>query len=157
MLFIVERATTDMKAIIFILILLLVATIEMIVLLYCAYKKLVNIQISGGTTMNERKYLAISIKHTEYKWKFGNECVLWGCRRSKDDEKRCFSGYTNDINCAEIYSVEEFINKYGSGICYSKPVKMCPNLCKKYKEYDTVLILESDYRTYYNMCKNGEE
>ena len=30
----------------------------------------------GGTTMSERKYLAISIKHTEYKWKFGNECVL---------------------------------------------------------------------------------
>ncbi len=39
--------------------------------------------------MNERKYLAISIKHTEHGWKFGKPCVLWGYKRTADDEKRC--------------------------------------------------------------------
>ena len=42
-----------MKAVIFILVLLLVATIEMIVLLYRAYKKLANSQILGGLKMAE--------------------------------------------------------------------------------------------------------
>ena len=37
--------------------------------------------------MKERKYLAISIKHTEWKWKFGKPCVLWGWHQTKDDEK----------------------------------------------------------------------
>lgn len=41
-----------------------------------------------------RKYIAISIKHTEYRWKYGKPCTLWGCCRTADDEKRCFSGYT---------------------------------------------------------------
>ena len=103
--------------------------------------------------MAERKYLAISIKHTEYKWKFGNECVLWGARRTKDDEERCFGGYTNCPSMAELYSVEEFINQYGSSICCPEPVKMCRNFCKKYEKYDTVLMLESDYMTYYNLIK----
>ena len=26
----------------------------------------------------ERNLLAVSIKHTEYRWKFGMPCVLWG-------------------------------------------------------------------------------
>lgn len=34
----------------------------------------------------ERNLLAVSIKHTEYRWKFGMPCVLWG-QRTKDDEK----------------------------------------------------------------------
>lgn len=103
--------------------------------------------------MTEREYIAISIKHTEYKWKFGKPCVLWGNRRTQDKEERCFAGYTEDIHCAELYSVNEFISKYGSSICCSKPVQMCPNFCKKYKKYDTVLMLESDYQAYYDMCK----
>ena len=102
---------------------------------------------------NKRKYIAISIKHTEYKWKFGLPCTLWGYHRTKDDEKRCFGGYTEDIRSAELYSIEEFIRHYGPSICCPEPVKMSPNLCKKYKKYDTVLMLESDYQAYYDMCK----
>ena len=62
---------------------------------------------------DERKYFAISIKHSEYKWKFGERCVLWGCKCTDDNEPRCFSGYTKDIHSAELYSIHEFINKYG--------------------------------------------
>ena len=35
----------------------------------------------------ERNLVAVSIKHTEYRWKFGKPCILWG-HRTKDDEKR---------------------------------------------------------------------
>lgn len=105
--------------------------------------------------MSDRKYVAISIKHTEYKWKFGKPCVLWGHRRTKDDEERCFAGYTEDIHCAELYSINEFLGKYDSSICCPYPVKMRTNLCKANSKYDTVLMLESDYQAYYDMCKEG--
>lgn len=35
--------------------------------------------------MSERNLVAVSIKHTEYRWKFGKPCILWG-HRTKDDE-----------------------------------------------------------------------
>jgi hypothetical protein len=105
--------------------------------------------------MSDRKYLAISIKHTEYGWKFGKPCVLWGYHRTKDDEKRCFAGYTEDIRSAELYSAEEFIRNYGASICCPHPVKMRPNLCEAYRKYDTVLMLESDYQAYYDMCREA--
>lgn len=101
--------------------------------------------------MNDRKYVAISIKHTEYKWKFGSPCVLWGYKRTKDNEKRCFAGYTEDVKEAELYSVEEFIKQYGTDICNPEPVKMCVDLCKRYRKFDTVLILESEYKQYLSM------
>lgn len=104
----------------------------------------------------ERKYVAISIKHTEYKWKFGNPCVLWGYKRTKDDEERCFAGYTEDVKCAELYSAEEFIEQYGSDICKPEPVKMCVDFCKKYKKYDTVLVPEENYRAYAEVCGFGD-
>lgn len=102
--------------------------------------------------MSERKYLAISIKHTTYGWHFGDRCMLWGHRRTKDDEKRCFGGYTEDIHCAELYTVKEFVDKYGPGIVYPHPVRMVKNLCEAYKDYDTVLMSESEYESYYYMC-----
>ena len=105
--------------------------------------------------MTNRHYYAISIKHTEYRWKFGKPCTLWGYHRTEDNENRCFGGYTEDINSAELYSMDEFITKYGSSICCSEPVKMNPNLCKKYKKYDTVLIDRDEYDMYYRMCKVG--
>ena len=98
----------------------------------------------------KRQFYAISIKHTEYKWSFGKPCVLWGHRRTNDNEERCYAGYTEDTHCAELYSIEEFIGKYGD-ICCPYPVKMCKNLCKAYKKFDTVLMSQKDYLAYYNM------
>jgi hypothetical protein len=58
-------------------------------------------------TMGERKYLAVSIKHSEYKWKFGKPLILWG-HRTKDEEKRSFGGYTQFPNNAEVYSLQDW-------------------------------------------------
>lgn len=102
--------------------------------------------------MAERKLLAVSIKHTEYRWKFGMPCVLWG-HRTKDDERRSFGGYTLYPANAELYSLEEWQESgYGSGdICkVDEPVKMEIGLCKKWREYDTVLVQYDDYIAY---CK----
>lgn len=98
--------------------------------------------------MNERKYVAISIKHTAYRWTYGVPCTLWGWKRTADEEKRCFSGYTMYVSKAELYSVEEFIEKYGSNSMKPEPVPMTPDLCKRWKNYDSVLVLESDYLKY---------
>jgi len=97
--------------------------------------------------INDRKYVAISIKHTAYRWKFGKPCTLWGWHRTKDEEKRCFSDYTMYLSKAEVYSIQEMIDKYGS-IINAEPVQMSADLCKRWKKYDTVLVLESDYRRY---------
>lgn len=58
---------------------------------------------------NERNLVAVSIKHTEWRWKFGMPCILWG-HRTKDDEKRSFGGYTQFPNNAEVYSLEDWAN-----------------------------------------------
>lgn len=107
--------------------------------------------------MNERRYLAISIKHTEHGWKFGKPCVLWGYKVTKDDEKRCFAGYTQDPNKAELYSLQDWQDSgYGSiTIKMDDPVHMEMNLCKKWKRYDTVLIDKEEYIGYCKMCGFG--
>ena len=61
--------------------------------------------------VNDRKYIAVSIKHSEY----SGYPVLLGRHRSKDNEKRCFSGYTDSIEKAELYSLDDFRQKYGDG------------------------------------------
>lgn len=99
----------------------------------------------------ERNLVAVSIKHTEYRWKFGKPCTLWG-HRTKDDEKRSFAGYTQYPNNAEVYSLEDWAN---SGYCQpcmklDEPVQLCVNFCKKYKQYDTVLVSLDQYIDY---CK----
>ncbi|MFR2589723.1 MAG: hypothetical protein ACLTEZ_12635 [Ruthenibacterium lactatiformans] len=101
---------------------------------------------------DERDLLAISIKHTEYKWKFGMPCVLWG-RRTQDGEKRCFRGYTLFPEEAELYSLAEWQNSgYGAGdVCkVDAPVEMQIGFCKKFRRYDTVLVRYDDYINY---CK----
>lgn len=104
--------------------------------------------------MNERKYLAISIKHTEHGWKFGKPCVLWGYKRTADDEKRCFADYTQFPNKAELYSLQDWRNSgYGSIIKMDEPVHMEVNLCKTWKHYDTVLIAEEEYIGYCKMAR----
>ena len=105
--------------------------------------------------MNEfcdRKYLAISIKHTEYKWKFGMPCVLWG-HRTQDEEKRSFAGYTQYPNNAELYSLQDWVES-GYIKCewmkVKEPVHMEIGFFKKWKEYDTVLVPCDEYIGY---CK----
>ena len=102
--------------------------------------------------MSERNLVAVSIKHTEWRWKFGMPCVLWGSR-TKDNEKRSFGGYTIYPNRAEVYSLEDWINSGYSRCDWMKtdePVHMEFNFCKKYKKYDTVLVPLDEYIAY---CK----
>lgn len=101
-----------------------------------------------------RNLLAISIKHTEYKWKFGKPCVLWGSR-TDDDSKRSFGGYTLNPYEAELYTLKEWQESgYGIGdICkVDEPVKMELGFCRKWKNYDTVLVNYDDYITYCKAC-----
>lgn len=101
--------------------------------------------------MPKRNLLAVSIKHTEYRWKFGMPCVLWG-HRTQDDEKRSFGGYTQFPEKAELYTLEEFREHYdnSSVFKFDEPVKMEIGFCKKWKKYDTVFVRYEDYITY---CK----
>ena len=98
---------------------------------------------------DERKYIAISIKHTEYKWKFGKPCCLWGYHRTADDEPRCFSGYTECLANAELYAINDMSDHgYNGTICKADPVHMSPDLCKRWQRYDTVLMDVDEYRMY---------
>lgn len=104
--------------------------------------------------MAERNLVAVSIKHSEWKWKFGMPVWLWG-RRTKDEEERCFGGYTQYPNNAEIYSLEEWHKSgYGAGsICkVDEPVHMEIGFCKKWKKYDTVLVPYDEIVNYYNVA-----
>lgn len=101
--------------------------------------------------MGDRLYLAVSVKHTEYKWKFGMPCVLWG-HRTKDTEPRCYGGYTEYPDHAELYSIEEWREKYGSceWMKTDEPVRMEIGFCRKWKKFDTVLVPYSNYSMYCN-------
>ena len=102
--------------------------------------------------MNEgRKYIAVSIKHTEYRWAFGKPCVLWGWHQTADDEPRCFADYTEYLSKAERYALGDFkAHGYGDFIKDDAPVQLGVDLCKRWKEYDTVLV---DAEQYYHYCK----
>lgn len=103
--------------------------------------------------MNERKYLAVSIKHTEWRWNFGKPCVLWGWKHTKDDEKRCFADYTQYPNKAEVYSLQDWWDSgYGDIIKMDEPVHMEIGFCKKWKKYDTVLVEKQEYIEYCKAC-----
>ncbi len=98
----------------------------------------------------ERKYLAVSIKHTEWRWKFGDPCVLWG-RRTPPEGPRSFGGYTKYPRNAELYSLKDWARSWyaGSGVMkIDEPVHIGPNLCKKYRNFDTVLIAYDEYCGY---------
>ncbi|MEF9984539.1 MAG: hypothetical protein RR806_05105 [Oscillospiraceae bacterium] len=89
--------------------------------------------------MNDRRYVAINIKHSVYDK--SHTPILWGYKRTEDDKERCFSDYTQNINRCELYALEDFQKHYGNGyIKCDTPVKMCFDYKKKYKEYDTVLV-----------------
>jgi len=109
----------------------------------------------------ERKYIAVSIKHSEWtgsrKWRFGDPLTLWGCGRTKDGERRSFSYYTEKPWKAELYALGDF-TKHGYNdwgivdIKDDEPVKICVGFVKKYEDYDTVLVEETDLIDYYRMC-----
>jgi len=96
---------------------------------------------------NERRYVAISIKHSIYdKSKIP---VLWGNGRTSNGEKRSFSHYCNNIDRCELYSLNDFLNSYGNSyIKCDEPVKMCFDYKKKYKNYDTVLVDIEELKQY---------
>ncbi len=102
--------------------------------------------------MNERTYFAISINHTGQKWKFGKSLCLWGRKRTADNEERCFSGYTEYPNRAELYSLQDWKDSgyWQPWTKIDESVKMEIGFRKKYKEFDTVLVLADDYINY---CK----
>lgn len=101
--------------------------------------------------MSERCYLAISIKHTKHKWKFGMPCILLG-NRTTDNEERCYGGYTMYPSKAELYSLDEWRKKYGSceWMKTDEPVLMDVMLCHRWRKYDTVLVRYDDYVIYCN-------
>lgn len=105
--------------------------------------------------MTTRNLVAVSIKHSEYtfgvKWKFGMRLVLWGERQTPDDQPRSFAGYTRYLDRAERYSLQDWKESSyhnGSIMKIDEPVKLSFDFWKKYKSYDTVLVLEEDYRKY---------
>ncbi len=104
--------------------------------------------------MDERNLVAVSIKHSEWKWKFGMPLCLWG-KRTKDEEKRSFGGYTQYPEIAELYSLKEWQESgYGAGdICkVDEPVHMEIGFCKKWKNYDTVLVPYVEIVSYHKMA-----
>jgi len=105
------------------------------------------------TNISERRFLAISVKHSEYRWKFGMPLTLWGWHRTADDEPRCYADYTQYPNRAELYSMTEFEKQYGNYFNlykYDEPVHISPDFCKKYRKFDTVFI---DIDEYIGYCK----
>lgn len=105
--------------------------------------------------MSERKYFAVSLKHL-YPWKFGDRLCLWGYKRTQDNEDRCFCGYTECIENAELYTIEEFCGTYNKHIPHlmkEEPVKIDYKQWRAFKRhYDSVLVTKEDVESYYRMC-----
>lgn len=104
--------------------------------------------------MEERKYVAVSIKHSHSY----EDLWLWG-NRTKDHEKRCFAGYSNFFNKdgtkCELYSIEEFRKKMGNGVCKTdEVVHMTKDILRKYQNYDTVLVDEKEYMSFFGIKQN---
>lgn len=104
--------------------------------------------------MDERRYYAVSIKHSIDGWKFGKPLTLWGWKRTEEGEERCYSGYTENPDKAELYALGDFTahgynNWGGVDIKDDEPVRLDLKFCKKYNQYDSVLVEEGIYRNYY--------
>lgn len=103
---------------------------------------------SKPESMDVRKYIAVSIKHSQ-----GFGLVLWGSYRTADDEERCFAGYqgTMDYDRCELYSLADFWEKYGNGVIKcDEPVPVTSDLTQRWKDYDTVLVDCREYETFVN-------
>ena len=107
----------------------------------------------GDAITAARAYVAVSIKHSAYKWKFGMPLVLWGDHRTANNEARCFGGYTIFPSCAEHYVLGDFKKHgYPADIVKPEPVPMEIGFCKKWKQYDTVLVEADIYEAYCKIC-----
>ena len=104
--------------------------------------------------MTERKYFILSLKHL-FPWKFGQPLCLWGCKRTADNEPRCFCGYNTKPSTSELYTIEEYLEKYGKYNAVKKePIKnffVCTFKGLK-KHYDDVLVEKESVDNYYKMC-----
>ena len=107
----------------------------------------------SGEKNNERKYFAISLKH-QFPFKIGDRLCLWGTQRTKDEEPRCYSGYTGKINKAELYTIKEFLTAYHYHEIYlDSPVLVDRNLWMLLKKkYDTIFVSKEEVEKYYKMC-----
>lgn len=97
--------------------------------------------------MDERKYIAISVKHSNTIY----DLTLWGYQRTEDGEKRCFAGYVNNdrIDTCELYSLKDFQEKYGNGVIKcDEPIHITTKVLKKFKNYDTVLADIEEYKQF---------
>ena len=102
----------------------------------------------------DRKYVAVSIKHSPHRRWFGRPLVLWGYHTA-DSEKRCFSDYTIFLDEAERYAVNDFAEHwYDAEVVRRKPVETITiNFMRDYTFYDTVLVSAESYRAYCQMCE----
>lgn len=101
--------------------------------------------------MKNRKYIVLSIKHS-LRAQDILDYWLWGDKRTFDGQERCFSGYTCDLSKCELYTAEEFCNKYGK----TEIVEPDRRILKKYKKYDNVLIDYETYKKFYNSYVKGK-
>ena len=100
-----------------------------------------------------RAYFAVSIKHSAHKWKFGEPLTLWGYKRTADGEARCFGGYTLNPDCAELYAPGDFEGHgYTADVVKPDPVKLGQDFCRKYRDFDTVLVPAKDIYDYWRLC-----
>lgn len=113
---------------------------------------LVVVDFLGGLEMGERKYYVLSLKHL-YPWKFGETLCLWGYKRTNDNEDRCYGGYSDDIQRAELYSSEEFLKNYGRCTKNDPLTALIPSELKALKKvFDCVLVPKDVVERYYKDC-----
>ena len=106
-----------------------------------------------GREETERAYFAVSVKHSAHKWRFGKPLTLWGYKRTADGEARCFGGYTLNPDCAELYAPGDFEGHgYTADVVKPDPVKLGQDFCRKYRDFDTVLVPAKDISDYWRLC-----
>ena len=93
------------------------------------------------TVNPERKYLAVSIKHSlpSRGYQMTRPLVLWGRRTEDYATRRSFGGYTTDPEKAELYTIPEWIAFAG--------------------KYSDILIPNHSKRLFYHQAghRNGED
>lgn len=85
---------------------------------------------------SERKYIAVSMEHSTK-----NCFMLWGYKRTEDNEERCYSNYTTVLDKCELYSKEEFLKHYSH--CHFPVIDEVSSITafrKQNKDYNTVLV-----------------
>lgn len=103
----------------------------------------------------ERKYLAVSIKHslpgTGRACVMSKPLVLWGERTPDDAPSRSFGGYTCKPEKAELYTQKEWADYVGKDVDWLSVdvFKVNSRLLRECKKFDSVLVEYEDYMNYY--------